>query len=83
VYQACVEAFHYTGEKVDGKEIPKYRPEGTLVVSLGTGRFLRQDAHPNTILGWIKWTSELLDSASEQQTDLVWRTFPEMPALSS
>jgi patatin-like phospholipase/acyl hydrolase len=30
VYQACVEAFYYTGEK--------YKPEETTTVSLGTGR---------------------------------------------
>ena len=32
VYQACVEAFHYTRA---------YRPANTLVVSLGTGRYAR------------------------------------------
>ncbi len=73
VYQACVEAFFYH----DG-----YSPADTAVVSLGTGRF---DSYQNPsgllpILAWIKWTiSELLDSANEQQTDIVQRHFPDMP----
>jgi patatin-like phospholipase/acyl hydrolase len=80
-YQACVEAFDYTGERnPDGTEAPKYRPDETILVSLGTGRFLQQDAHPNSILGWVKWLiGELLDSASEQQTDVVRRNFRDMP----
>jgi patatin-like phospholipase/acyl hydrolase len=73
VYQACVEAFKYT----EG-----YDPRETVVVSLGTGTFQEyQDPQRQfpPILGWVKWTlSELLDSANEQQTEIVKRHFSEM-----
>jgi hypothetical protein len=69
-YQACVEAFYYTGE---------YTPEDTVVVSLGTGHHASL-ANPTSILDWLSWTlGELLDSAGEQQTDLVKRHFPQTP----
>lgn len=67
VYQACVEAFEYTGA---------YRPEDTLVVSLGTGRFLER-RRPSWLWPWIQWVlSELLRSPGEQQTELVERHYP-------
>jgi uncharacterized protein len=69
VYQACVEAFFYSGQ---------YRPETTMVVSLGTGRFLEPSA-PAWIWPWLQWLlNELLQSPGEQQTELVRRHFPEM-----
>ena len=67
VYQACVEAFEYTGE---------YRPEDTVVVSLGTGRFLDR-RRPTWLWPWVQWVlSELLRSPGEQQTELVERHYP-------
>jgi predicted acylesterase/phospholipase RssA len=67
-YQACVEAFHYSDA---------YEPASTVVVSLGTGRFLRRD-RPRWIWPWIEWLlSELLRSPAEQQTQLVHRHYPE------
>ena len=70
VYQACVEAFHYTDA---------YRPEDTLVVSLGTGTLLRRE-RPGWIWTWLGWLlSELLRSPAEQQTELVHRHWPETP----
>ena len=69
-YQACVEAFWYTGE---------YVPEDTIVVSLGTGHH-ESLANPTWLLKWLTWTlGELLDSAGEQQTALVKRHFPQTP----
>lgn len=73
VYQACVEAFWYTD---------KYSPVETTVISLGTGRFesFKDPGGLFAIIPWVKWTlGELLDSANEQQTDLVQRHFPDMP----
>lgn len=68
VYQACVEAFHYS----DG-----YRPEETTVVSLGTGRFLDK-RRPTWIWPWLRWTlGELLESPGEQQTEIAWRHYPQ------
>ena len=65
-YQACVEAFEYT----DG-----YRPEETVVVSLGTGRFLGR-RRPTWLWTWLEWVlSELLRSPGEQQTELVQRHY--------
>ncbi len=70
VYQACVEAFQYSDA---------YEPASTLVVSLGTGRFLQRD-RPRWIWPWIEWLlSELLRSPAEQQTQLVHRHYPEAP----
>jgi hypothetical protein len=66
VYQACVEAFEYTGS---------YRPEDTIVVSLGTGRFLER-RRPTWLWPWVEWVlSELLRSPGEQQTELVERHY--------
>jgi hypothetical protein len=67
VYQACVEAFHYTDA---------YRPAETIVVSLGTGRHFTR-SRPAWIWPWLGWLlSELLRSPAEQQTELVHRHFP-------
>ncbi|MGD0014699.1 MAG: patatin-like phospholipase family protein [Bryobacteraceae bacterium] len=69
VYQACVEAFCYTRE---------YSPDETTVVSLGTGRFPHKDKQPCTLLGWLEWVlAELLRSPGEQQTEIVYRQFPQ------
>jgi hypothetical protein len=68
VYQACVEAFHYS----EG-----YDPAATVVVSLGTGRVLLRE-RPTWLPSWLGWTlSELLRSPGEQQTELVHRHWPE------
>ncbi len=65
-YQACVEAFEYTDA---------YRAEDTIVVSLGTGRFLNR-RRPTWIWPWVEWVlSELLRSPGEQQTELVNRHY--------
>lgn len=65
-YQACVEAFEYTAD---------YRPEDTIVVSLGTGRFLDR-RRPTWLWPWVEWVlSELLRSPGEQQTELVQRHY--------
>ncbi len=70
VYQACVEAFHYT----DG-----YAPAATLIVSLGTGTFLDRE-RPTWLWPWLGWLlSELLRSPAEQQTQLVHRHYGESP----
>ncbi len=67
VYQACVEAFYYTGE---------YTPENTQVVSLGTGRFPHLEGIPRSLFGWLDWIlAELLRSPGEQQTEIVQRHF--------
>ena len=66
-YQACVEAFEYTGS---------YTPADTIVVSLGTGRFLDR-RRPTWLWPWVEWVlSELLRSPGEQQTELVQRHYP-------
>ena len=66
VYQACVEAFEYTGE---------YQPEDTIIVSLGTGRFLDR-RRPTWLWPWVQWVlSELFRSPGEQQTALVERHY--------
>ncbi len=68
VYQACVEAFHYTDA---------YRPAETVVVSLGTGRFPDR-RRPTWLWSWLEWVlGELLRSPGEQQTELVRRHYPE------
>jgi len=70
VYQACVEAFYYTNE---------YKPADTVVVSLGTGRFLHPDKQPCTLWGWLEWVlDEMLRSPEEQQTQIVQRHFTDM-----
>lgn len=69
VYQACVEAFYFS----EG-----YKPEETLTVSLGTGRFLGRQ-RPTWGGSWLQWVlSEQLESPGEQQTRIVWRHFSEM-----
>jgi hypothetical protein len=68
VYQACVEAFQYT----DG-----YEPSNTVVVSMGTGQFLKRPP-PTWIYSWLGWIlAELLRSPGEQQTELVDRHYHE------
>ncbi len=70
VYQACLEAFCYTGE---------YTPAQTTVVSLGTGRFPHSSKQPKTLWGWLGWViAELLRAPNEQQTDAAFRLFPGM-----
>jgi len=67
VYEACVEAF----------EFDNYRPEDTIVISFGTGRFI-QKQDPRTITAWLSWTLDvLLNSPEEQQSELVARHYPE------
>jgi patatin-like phospholipase/acyl hydrolase len=69
VYQACIEAFDYT---------PDYKPEETITVSLGTGRF-KNRKEPKWIGAWLEWVlAELLESPGEQQTEITQRHFPEM-----
>ena len=69
VYQACIEAFDYT---------PGYKPEETITVSLGTGRF-KNRKEPLWIGGWLEWIlGELLESPGEQQTEITQRHYPEM-----
>src|SRR5919198_58814 len=69
VYQACIEAFDYT---------PDYKPEETLTVSLGTGRF-KHRKEPKWIGAWLEWVlAELLESPGEQQTEITQRLFPQM-----
>ncbi len=69
VYQACVEAFHYTDA---------YQPADTQVVSLGTGKLLSRP-RPRWLWSWLGWLlSELLRSPAEQQTELVHRHWPEV-----
>jgi len=70
VYQACIEAFCYTGE---------YEPGNTTVVSLGTGRFRTGGRQPRTLWGWLQWVmAELLRAPEEQQTEAARRQFPQM-----
>jgi hypothetical protein len=68
VYQACVEAFLYTGG---------YEPTDTIVVSLGTGQFFDRP-RPTWLYSWLGWVlAELLRSPGEQQTELVDRHFAD------
>jgi predicted acylesterase/phospholipase RssA len=70
VYQACVEAFEYTGG---------YRPAETIVVSLGTGRFLHR-RRPTWLGSWLEWVlGEMFRSPGEQQTELVVRHYGAAP----
>jgi uncharacterized protein len=70
VYQACVEAFEYTRA---------YQPDETVVVSLGTGRFLDR-RRPTWLGSWLWWVlSELFRSPGEQQTELVHRHYRPAP----
>ena len=65
-YQACVEAFEYT---------PGYVPEETVIVSLGTGRFLGR-RRPTWLWSWVEWVlAEMFRSPGEQQTELVQRHY--------
>ncbi len=69
VYQACVEAFCYTGQ---------YQPETTAIVSLGTGSFRQSGREPRTLWGWLEWVlAELLRAPEEQQTEAARRQFPQ------
>jgi len=71
VYQACVEAFYYTGA---------YTPLESVVVSLGTGIY-HAAANPITFIEWAKWAmSSFLRSPAEQQTELVQRHFATLGA---
>jgi patatin-like phospholipase/acyl hydrolase len=70
IYQACVEAFCYS----EG-----YRPEETLVVSLGTGSYTDAPT-PRWIGEWLTWLiSEMLRAPNEQQTEIVARQYPQTP----
>jgi predicted acylesterase/phospholipase RssA len=77
-YQACVEAFEYSGGAYD--------PDETTVISLGTGSFdyeyIREaDFKPNGLVPWVEWiVSELLRSPSEQQTELAQRQYQRLSA---
>ncbi len=72
VYQACVEAFYYTGGA--------YTPEDSVVVSLGTGIY-DGAANPVTFIDWARWVMlSLLESPAEQQTELVQRHFATLGA---
>ncbi len=67
VYQACVEAFLYSRG---------YEPQGSIIVSLGTGHFFDR-RRPTWLYPWLGWIlAELLRSPGEQQTELVDRHFP-------
>ncbi|MEP7003432.1 MAG: patatin-like phospholipase family protein [Chloroflexota bacterium] len=66
VYVACVEAFVYS---------PGYEPASTVIVSLGTGRFLDQ-RRPTHILSWLRWIlAQLTRSPGEQQTEISYRHY--------
>jgi predicted acylesterase/phospholipase RssA len=68
VYQACVEAFLFTDA---------YPEPDTIVVSIGTGQFLKRP-RPTWLYSWLGWLlAELLRSPGEQQTELVDRHFPK------
>jgi len=65
VYQACVEAFEYSA----------YPTSGTIIVSLGTGRFLDR-RRPTWLWSWVEWVlGEMFRSPGEQQTELVQRHY--------
>ena len=65
VYQACVEAFEYSA----------YPTAETIVVSLGTGRFLDR-RRPTWLWSWVEWVlGEMFRSPGEQQTELVQRHY--------
>ena len=65
VYQACVEAFEYSA----------YQPVDTIIVSLGTGRFLDR-RRPTWLWSWVEWVlGEMFRSPGEQQTELVQRHY--------
>jgi patatin-like phospholipase/acyl hydrolase len=65
VYQACVEAFEYSD----------YEAAKTIVVSLGTGRFLDR-RRPTWLWSWVEWVlGEMFRSPGEQQTELVQRHY--------
>ena len=67
VYQACVEAFEYSN----------YAQSETIVVSLGTGRFLDR-RRPTWLWSWVEWVlGEMFRSPGEQQTELVQRHYEE------
>jgi uncharacterized protein len=65
VYQACVEAFEYSA----------YPKSQTIVVSLGTGRFLDR-RRPTWLWSWVEWVlGEMFRSPGEEQTELVQRHY--------
>jgi len=65
VYQACVEAFEYSA----------YPTSGTIIVSLGTGRFLDR-RRPTWLWSWVEWVlGEMFRSPGEQQAELVQRHY--------
>jgi predicted acylesterase/phospholipase RssA len=65
-YQACVEAFEYTSD---------YEPASTVIVSLGTGRYLGR-RRPTWLWSWVQWVlGEMFRSPGEQQTELVQRHY--------
>jgi predicted acylesterase/phospholipase RssA len=74
-YQACVEAFDWTGGR--------YAPQETTVVSLGTGRYVEPNLPRAGLIppwrgirDWAYWVlGALLDSPDEEQTELVHRNF--------
>jgi hypothetical protein len=73
VYQACVEAFDYTRDESGN---PRYQPETTLIVSLGTG-YYNSTRRPTWIWPWLNWIlAEMMGSPAEQQTQLVQRHYP-------
>lgn len=68
VYQACIEAFEYS---------PGYSQAETTVVSIGTGRYTPV-RKPRGILTWLDWLlHEFLESPNEQQTEAVFRQYPQ------
>lgn len=70
IYEACVEAFEYS---------VGYSPQTTIAVSLGTGRYT-QARTPTWIYPWLDWLlGQLLESPQEQQTEIAWRLYRELP----
>jgi len=68
VYQSCIEAFKYN---------VFYAPADTVIVSLGTGRYISEQ-NPSGLLGWLTWTLDtLLNAPEDQQTQLVERHFSD------
>ena len=75
VYQACLEAFKFTGD---------FMPKETIVVSLGTGQTKVTKQQPTWILSWLGWViGELLSEPAQQQTRLVKHVFARKIICSS
>jgi patatin-like phospholipase/acyl hydrolase len=69
VYKACVEAFEFNSAKYTADD-------STVIVSLGTGRYL-EPQRPRWLPAWFFWIlAELLRSPAEQQSELVQRHYP-------